>query len=243
MFNPSSPVGYTFTVAQAADSPLPALTPFPPPRYHHPDVSDPGLEELYSRIASCRDCDLCQTRTHAVPGEGPANAEVMFVGEGPGFHEDRQGLPFVGPAGRFLEEMLSSVGLRRADVYITNVVKCRPPGNRDPLPMEIEACRGYLRQQIDIIKPKLIVTLGRYSLAWFFPRDSIGKVHGAVREREGVFFMHMYHPAAALHAGHLRQTIVDDFRKIPAALARARETAASTLALAQPPVEQMRLFQ
>lgn len=167
----------------------------------------------------------------------------MFVGEGPGFHEDQQGLPFVGPAGHFLEEMLSSVGLRRADVYITNVVKCRPPGNRDPLPIEIEACRGYLRQQIDIIKPKLIVTLGRYSLAWFFPRDSISKVHGVARERDGVFFMHMYHPAAALHAGNLRQTIVDDFRKIPGVLARARESAAPMMALTQPPVEQMRLFQ
>ncbi len=165
----------------------------------------------------------------------------MFVGEGPGFHEDQQGKPFVGPAGQFLDELLASAGLDRRRVYITNVVKCRPPGNRDPLPSEIEACRPHLARQIEAINPRLIVTLGRYSLAWFFPRDSISKVHGTLRERDGRFFMHMYHPAAALHAGNLRQTIVQDFRRIPAALARAREAVAS-LPMDQPAAEQMRLF-
>jgi len=165
----------------------------------------------------------------------------MFVGEGPGFHEDQQARPFVGPAGHFLEELLASIGLKRTDVYITNVVKCRPPANRDPLPTEIEACRKYLQRQMEIIRPRLIVTLGRYSLAWFFPRDSISKVHGSLREREGTYYMHMYHPAAALHAGNLRKVIEDDFRKIPPALDKARLAVAS-VTVAEPAAEQMRLF-
>lgn len=205
------------------------------------------LEELYGRIASCPDCDLCDTRTHAVPGEGPPDAELMFVGEGPGFHEDQQARPFVGPAGRFLEEMLASIGLGRNDVYITNIVKCRPPSNRDPLPAEINACRKYLQRQIELIKPRMIVTLGRHSLAWFFPRDSISKVHGHLRERNGMHYMHMYHPAAALHAGNLRQVIEEDFRKILSALEKVRESGhgqAPEMALAvEPHAEQMRLFQ
>jgi DNA polymerase len=200
-----------------------------------------ALQDLISRIASCPDCDLCKTRTRAVPGEGPENADVMLVGEGPGFHEDQQGRPFVGPAGRFLEELLNSVSLTRQDVYITNVVKCRPPENRDPLPGEIDACRKHLQQQIATIRPKLIVTLGRYSLAWFFPRDTISKVHGHIREKDGIYFLHMYHPAAALHAGSLRQTILEEFRKVPEALERARATQFTTVV--EPPAEQMRLFQ
>jgi DNA polymerase len=200
-----------------------------------------ALQDLVSRIASCPDCDLCKTRTSAVPGEGPENADVMLVGEGPGFHEDQQGRPFVGPAGKFLEELLASVGFRRGDVYITNVVKCRPPANRDPLPNEIEACRKYLEQQIQAIKPKVIVTLGRYSLAWFFPKDTISKVHGQVRERDGIHFLHMYHPAAALHAGNLKQTIQEEFRRVSQALERAR--AAQLTEAAEPAAEQIRLFQ
>jgi len=166
----------------------------------------------------------------------------MLVGEGPGYHEDQQGRPFVGPAGRFLEELLASVGLKRTDVYITNVVKCRPPENRDPLPSEVDACRKHLKEQIATINPKLIVTLGRYSLAWFFPRDTISKVHGLVREQDGVHFLHMYHPAAALHAGGLRQTILDEFRRVPEALERARISGVN-LEPAEPPAEQMRMFQ
>ena len=201
-----------------------------------------ALQELVGRIASCPDCDLCRTRTHAVPGEGAEHAAVMLVGEGPGFHEDQQGRPFVGPAGRFLEELLASVGLKRSDVYITNVVKCRPPENRDPLPSEIEACRKYLRQQIETIKPKLIVTLGRYSLAWFFPRDTISKVHGQIRAKDGIHFLHMYHPAAALHAGGLRKTILEEFLRVPEALSRAQSAAAAPLEMVEPAAEQMRLF-
>jgi len=165
----------------------------------------------------------------------------MFVGEGPGFHEDQQARPFVGPAGKLLDELLASAGLRRSDVYITNVVKCRPPNNRDPLPAEIEACRKYLSLQIQTIDPKLIVTLGRYSLAWFFPRDSISKVHGHLRRQNGMHYLHMYHPAAALHAGNLRKTIEDDFRRIPQALQKVRQ-AEQPVAVAEPTPDQMRLF-
>lgn len=170
----------------------------------------------------------------------------MFIGEGPGFHEDQQGRPFVGAAGKFLDEMLNSIGLQRSDVYITNVLKCRPPNNRDPVPEEVEACRGYLLRQIELINPRLIVTLGRFSLAWFFPRDSISKVHGSLRRLGERHFMHLYHPAAALHAGNLRKTITEDFLKIPAALAKAREArepvGAATAAAAEPPAAQGRLF-
>jgi len=202
-----------------------------------------ALEDLYTRVASCTACDLCKRRTHAVPGEGSEHAEILFVGEGPGFHEDQQARPFVGPAGKFLDELLALIGYRRNDVYITNVVKCRPPENRDPLPNEIDACRGFLEEQITHIRPRVIVTLGRYSLAWFFPRDTISKVHGQIRERDGRFFVHMYHPAAALHAGGLRKVIQDEFQRIPEALERARRSGEIMVAAtAEPAAEQMRLF-
>src|SRR3990172_10564446 len=145
-----------------------------------------ALIDLYERIAVCPDCELCQSRNRAVPGEGPEEAEIMFVGEAPGFYEAQQARPFVGPAGRFLEELLASIGLRRDQVFITNVVKCRPPNNRDPLPGEIDACRQYLRRQIELLQPKVIVSLGRYSLAWFSPRDAISKVHGQAKVRDEI---------------------------------------------------------
>jgi uracil-DNA glycosylase family 4 len=204
------------------------------------------LEALCAQINSCRACGLCETRTHAVPGEGPPNADIMFIGEGPGFHEDQQARPFVGAAGKFLEEMLASIGLRRSEVYITNVLKCRPPGNRDPLPDEVDACRAYLLRQIELIDPKLIVTLGRFSLSWFFPRDSISKVHGSLRRLGSRYFMHLYHPAAALHAGNLRKTIQEDFSRIPSALDKIEEAQhpvfAAVAMAAQDTREQMRLF-
>jgi DNA polymerase len=201
-----------------------------------------ALQDLYTRISSCTACDLCKRRTHAVPGEGREDAEIMFVGEGPGFHEDQQARPFVGPAGKFLDELLASIGYKRGDVYITNVVKCRPPENRDPLPYEVEACKAFLEEQIARIRPRVIVTLGRYSLAWFFPRDTISKVHGQVRERDGRFYVHMYHPAAALHAGGLRKVIEDEFKRIPGALERARGAMQPAAMIAEPSAEQMRLF-
>jgi DNA polymerase len=208
----------------------------------------PDLEALASAINACRKCELGHARTNAVPGEGPADSEILFVGEGPGFHEDKHGRPFVGAAGKFLEEMLTSIGLTRADVFIANVLKCRPPGNRDPLPGEVEACRPYLLEQIEAINPTLIVTLGRFSLAWFFPGDSIGKAHGKLRRLGDRHFYHLYHPAAALHAGNLRRTIEEDFLKIPAALEKARSAglapAAEPVAAAAgaPTAQQTRMF-
>ncbi|MCH7998147.1 MAG: uracil-DNA glycosylase [Chloroflexi bacterium] len=199
------------------------------------------LQELHQRIASCPDCDLCRTRTNAVPGEGPPDAEILFVGEGPGFYEDQQSRPFVGPAGKFLEELLASIGLRRDQVFITNIVKCRPPNNRDPLPGEIEACQKYLKRQIELIRPKVIVSLGRHSLAWFSPGDKISRAHGQVKVMDGIYFIPIYHPAAALHAGNMRKVIEEDFKKIPAVLDRAREAPPEQTAL-EPEPEQMRLF-
>jgi len=197
-----------------------------------------ALTELYEKIAICPDCDLSRSRNRAVPGEGPENAEIVFVGEAPGFYEDQQGRPFVGPAGRLLEELLSSIGLRRDQVYIGNVIKCRPPENRDPLPKEIDACRKWLQRQIELIKPKVVVPLGRFSLAWFFPNESIGRMHGQARYRDGVYYMPMYHPAAALHAANMRRSIEEDFHKLPAVLEEARKGPKEEV----PEPQQMRLF-
>jgi DNA polymerase len=158
-----------------------------------------------------------------VPGEGPENSQIVFIGEAPGFHEDQQGRPFVGQAGQFLEQLLGSIGLKRDDVYICNVIKCRPPGNRDPLPMEIKSCQKWLDRQLELLAPKMIVTLGRYSLARYFPGETISKVHGKARKENNVIYFAMYHPAAALHQQSLRQTIEADIRKIPELLAKSVE--------------------
>ncbi len=172
------------------------------------------LEELYEEIAACTRCSLYQSATRAVPGEGPEDATVMFIGEAPGWHEDQQGRPFVGPAGQFLNELLLSVGWKREQVYITNVIKHRPPNNRDPLPSEIAACRLWLDRQLALIKPKVIVILGRHSLGSFFPGESISRLHGVARKRDDTTFFAMYHPAAALHQQSLRRTIEEDMRKL-----------------------------
>ncbi len=176
------------------------------------------LQELAQRIAQCTDCPLSKGRTHAVPGEGNEKAEVMFIGEGPGYHEDRQGRPFVGPAGQFLESLLASVGLDRSQVYIANMVKCRPPNNRDPFPGEIEACSKYLDRQIELINPKVIVTLGRYSLAKFFPKEAVSKARGKPRSWNGRTVYPLLHPASALYRQELRQVIEQDFQAIPGLL-------------------------
>jgi uracil-DNA glycosylase family 4 len=173
------------------------------------------FDELCAQIKSCTRCILHKSRTRAVPGEGPEHPAIMFIGEGPGFHEDQQGRPFVGNAGQFLEELLNGIGLKREHVFITNVVKCRPPGNRDPLPDEIEACRPYLDQQIELLRPKVIVTLGRYSMARAFPNAKISQIHGQPRKIGGVLYVPMYHPAAALHQPSLRREIEADFHKLP----------------------------
>ncbi len=141
-----------------------------------------ALTDLYSQINNCQDCGLAKTRTRVVPGEGPEKAEILFIGEAPGWNEDQQGRPFVGAAGQFLSQLIRSIGLSREEVYIGNVIKCRPPSNRDPLPNEIEACSKWLDRQIELLAPKLIVTLGRFSLARYFPGESIGKIHGKPRK-------------------------------------------------------------
>ncbi|MFQ5793319.1 MAG: uracil-DNA glycosylase family protein [Acidobacteriota bacterium] len=173
------------------------------------------LDELAQQIRVCERCILSQSRKNAVPGEGPPNADVMFIGEGPGFHEDQQGRPFVGAAGRYLEELLESVGLKREAVYIANVVKCRPPGNRDPQKDEIEACRPYLDRQIELISPKVIVTLGRYSMERYFPGQKISRIHGRPRRKAGRLIVPMYHPAAGLHQPRWKSTIEEDFQQLP----------------------------
>jgi len=184
-----------------------------------------ALTELYAEIANCRDCGLAKHRIKVVPGEGAEDAELLFIGEAPGWHEDQQGRPFVGPAGALLDQLLSSIGLSREQVYIANVIKCRPPGNRDPLPDEIQACRRWLDRQIELIQPSMIITLGRYSLMRYFPRENISKVHGKPRREGGVVYYPMYHPAAALHQGNLRQVIQADMIKIPEILAQAGKIA------------------
>jgi DNA polymerase len=163
----------------------------------------------------------------------------MFIGEGPGFHEDKQGRPFVGAAGKFLEELLAGIDLKREQVFITNVVKCRPPANRDPEPDEIEACQPYLDRQLEIIRPKIVVTLGRFSMARYFPNAKISQIHGQAKKMDGVIYYPMYHPAAALHQPSLRQTVEEDMRRIPELIANI-----DRMDEEEPPeqVEQLSLF-
>ncbi len=170
---------------------------------------------LVNQISACTKCGLSKGRTKSVPGDGSTSADVMFIGEGPGFYEDQQGIPFVGRAGNLLNEMLASIGLRREDVYITNMVKCRPPNNRDPFPVEISSCAPYMDAQIEMIQPKVIVALGRYSFSKFFPGETIGKARGRPREWRGLVVYPMYHPAAALRSGKLHDSLRQDFSKLP----------------------------
>jgi uracil-DNA glycosylase family 4 len=198
------------------------------------------LTDLYGEIKSCRKCILSQGRTNAVPGEGPEQADIMFIGEGPGFHEDRQGRPFVGASGKFLEELLARIGTSREEVYIANVVKCRPPGNRDPLPEEIAACRTYLDKQIDLVRPRLIVTLGRFSMQRYFPGASISRIHGQPKRVGNVIYYPMFHPAAALHQPRWRSAVEEDILKIPELLAKLDEIEEAEPEL--PQAEQLSLF-
>lgn len=180
-----------------------------------------ALSDLYAEIERCQDCELGKLRTRAVPGEGPEQTEILFIGEAPGWHEDQQGRPFVGPAGKYLDELLATIGLKREQVYIANIIKCRPPGNRDPLPGEIQACSKWLDRQIELLRPKMIITLGRYSMAKYFPNQSISQVHGKAKKQGNIIYYAMYHPAAALHQGSLRKVIETDILKIPKILAQA----------------------
>lgn len=197
------------------------------------------LEAVAKAVASCTDCKLHLGRKLAVPGEGPVDAEIMFIGEGPGFHENEQGRPFVGAAGNFLEELLGAIGLSREEVFITNIVKCRPPGNRDPQAEEIEACSGYLERQTQSLNPKVIVTLGRFSMARFFPNTRISNIHGQPKQIGNRLVVPMYHPAAALHQPSLRKTIHADFAKLPELIGREGQP----MRAEEPPdMEQLSLF-
>jgi uracil-DNA glycosylase len=202
-------------------------------------VVDLTLTEVEEQILGCTYCDLSRTRTHAVPGSGNRTADIMFIGEAPGFHEDRNGEPFVGAAGKFLNEMLEAIDLDRSSVYITNVIKCRPPGNRDPLPDEIAACSGYIDRQIELIDPKVVVTLGRFSMSRWFPKERISRIHGRPKRFGNIVVVPMYHPAAALHQGALRATIEADMKKLPQIVAQME---AEENQHEEPEAEQMRLF-
>jgi len=184
---------------------------------------DESISLLADEVKACQKCPLYKFAKNPVPGSGSVNCEVIFVGEGPGEKEDEQGLPFVGSAGKLLDELLESIGLKRADVYIANIVKHRPPGNRDPKPEEVEACWPYLLRQIEIIKPKLIVCLGRHSLGRFLPTiGPISSVHGRCFKKSNQHFMALYHPAVALYNGSYRKTLFEDFKKIKIALKKIK---------------------
>lgn len=207
-----------------------------------------ALERIAAEVRACNKCPLhAAGRTNAVPGDGDYAAEVMFIGEGPGFNEDRQGLPFVGQSGKLLDELLSMIGMKRSQVFITNVVKCRPPENRDPLPEEIATCtRAYLYRQIELIAPKVIVTLGRFSMGLFFPNAKITRIHGQARWENGRAYLPLYHPAAVLrNMETLKPQMEADFRRIPELLAQWASQQSATAAASAPPEEppeQLTLF-
>lgn len=191
-----------------------------------PDVpiEQMDIHQVAKTIHNCTRCPLHETRTRAVPGEGPlasSETDLMLIGEGPGYHEDKQARPFVGNAGQLLDELLGSIGYKRRDVFITNVVKCRPPNNRDPQPEELAACNNYLERQIELVNPKVIVTLGRFSMYRYFPGASISKIHGQPKRVRGRLIVPMFHPAAALHQPRFRPLIMEDFQKLPSFIAEA----------------------
>jgi uracil-DNA glycosylase len=197
------------------------------------------LSDLHEQIRQCQRCALYKGTTHAVPGEGPPDADIMFIGEAPGFREDQQGRPFVGPAGQFLESLLASINLSREDVFITNVVKHRPPNNRDPQVDELLACRPYLDRQIELIKPKMIVTLGRYSMEIAWSGARISNIHGTPKKIGDIVYFPMFHPAAALHQARYRSLIEEDMKKIPEVLANLSDMDQED---ANPSGEQLSLF-
>lgn len=184
-------------------------------------IAEQIMRQVAEEVAGCTRCILHHSRKLSVPGEGPVDAQIMFIGEGPGFHENQQGRPFVGAAGKLLEELLANIGMSREQVFIGNVVKCRPPNNRDPLPDELAACSPYLERQIQAINPKVIVTLGRYSMARFLPNAKISEIHGQTFHVKGRLIIPMFHPAAALHQPSLKPSVVRDFATLPEVIANA----------------------
>jgi uracil-DNA glycosylase len=199
-----------------------------------------SIADVAAEVRSCERCNLHKGRKLAVPGEGPAPCDLMFIGEGPGFHENEQGRPFVGAAGKFLEQLLGSIGLTRQQVFITNVVKCRPPANRDPLPEEMAACGSFLDEQIGVINPKIVVTLGRFSMARWFQGESISRIHGQPRKFANLWVFPCFHPAAALHQERFRALIEADFLKIPDILSQITPTEPPTPV--EGPPQQLALF-
>lgn len=183
------------------------------------------LKQIAQEVSTCQKCALHFSRKRAVPGEGPTHAEIFFIGEGPGFYENESGRPFVGAAGKFLDELLQNIGMKREQVFIGNVVKCRPPGNRDPQPEEIVACGAYLERQLAVINPKVVVTLGRYSMAKFMPNAKISSVHGQAFQVNGRLIVPMFHPAAALHQPSLRPQVEQDFSRLPDLISRVASAA------------------
>ncbi|MFZ5809680.1 MAG: uracil-DNA glycosylase family protein [Chloroflexota bacterium] len=209
--------------------------------------SQDELKQVAQEVSACQLCELHFSRKNAVPGEGPANAEIMFIGEGPGFHENEQGRPFVGAAGKFLDELLAKIGMKREQVFITNVVKCRPPGNRDPKPEEVETCtRHYLERQIQSINPKVIITLGRYSMGLYLPHAKISDVHGQAMRIKGRLVVPMYHPAAALHQASLKPVVESDFLRLPELLQKTTayqdDSAPPATSSGDPTATQLSLF-
>ncbi len=185
-------------------------------------TAEETIAQIAKEVSVCTNCALHEGRKKSVPGDGPATAEIMFIGEGPGFHENEQGHPFVGAAGKFLDQLLAQADVTRADVFIANVVKCRPPGNRDPLPEELVACDVHLEAQIRAINPSIIVTLGRFSMNKFITGAKISAIHGQMQKVGERYVIPMFHPAAALHQPPLKPSILADFAKLPDQLNEAR---------------------
>jgi DNA polymerase len=209
-------------------------------------TSVPELFAYRDEIANCTRCALAQGRTQVVFGSGDPNADLMFVGEAPGFHEDQQGVPFVGAAGKLLDQLLGGIGLTRADVFVANVLKCRPPGNRDPMPEEIEACEGHLWRQIELIRPRVVATLGNFATKLLSGRPTgITRVHGQEQETTlgglRVLLYPLYHPAAALYTPKMLEVLQSDFARIPELLGRVVEpppqTTPATILTAEPAVQ------
>jgi len=201
-----------------------------------------ALESIAQDVRACKQCALNSGRTHAVPGTGRPDAEIMFIGEAPGYHADQQGLPFVGASGKYLTELLALIGLSRSDVFITNVIKCRPPGNRDPLPTEIDVCvPAFLNQQIEIIRPKIVATLGRFSMALFFPKTArISKIHGQPTRADGRVYYPLFHPAAVLRNLNLKPTMEEDFKRMLTLLKEVEQVPDD--GRDEPPLTQLSLF-
>ncbi len=192
-----------------------------------PTGSSAELQAIAAEIEACRRCELHKGRLNVVPGAGPAEADILFIGEGPGAQEDEAGLPFVGRSGQLLDELLQGIGLHRDVVFITNVIKCRPPGNRAPHVDEVRACRGYLNRQLAVIRPLLVVTLGRSAMELFVSRGRISEIHGQPRYGYGMATLPLYHPAAALYRRSLQSVVREDFDRIPELLAELRQRAST----------------